>query len=131
MKVTINVASLIYKGPPVINSITDNTIAFKGNKVYLICNATNDIDAINPLRVDWYKDKGVSLEADSKHVVVRNTTDPVTGQVQSVLLFDPVNYTDGGVYTCHAFNDDDCFTEDKINLTVECEKNFIVTWCLQ
>jgi len=88
----------------------------------LICNATNDVDAINPLRVHWYEDKGVSLEGDNRHILVHNTTDPVVGQVQSVLLFDPVNYTDSGVYICRAFNDDDCYTEEKINLIVECKK---------
>ena len=117
-----DVASLIYKGPPAINSITNNTITFKGNKVYLICNATNDVDAINPLRIHWYKAKGVSLEADNRHIVIHNSTALVTGQVQSVLLFDPVNHTDSGIYTCRAFNDEDCYTEEKINLTVECEK---------
>jgi len=87
----------------------------------LICNATNDVDAINPLSIDWYNFKRIKLEADDRHVLVYNTTDTVTGQVQSMLLFDPVNHTDSGEYTCRALNDDDCYTEDKTNLTVECE----------
>ena len=87
----------------------------------MICNATNDVDAINPLSIDWYNSDGVKLVADERHVLVYSTTDPVTGQVQSVLLFDPVNHTDSGEYTCHAFNDNDCYTEDKTNLIVECE----------
>ena len=116
-------SNIIIIGPPVINFIINNTITFEGNKVNLICNATNDVDAINPLSIDWYNSEGVKLQADNMRILVYNTTDPVTGQVQSVLLFDRVNHTDSGEYTCHAFNDNDCYTESKTNLTVECELN--------
>jgi len=111
----------LMKGPPTINFISNSTISFEGIKVYLICDATNDFDAVSPLKINWYNSEGVILESDDRHILVRNTTDQVTGQVQSVLLFDPVTHTDSGEYTCHAFNDDDCYTEDKIDLTVECE----------
>ena len=116
-------AALFYIGPPVIHFISDETITFEGRKVNLMCNATNDVDAINSLSVDWYSSEGVRVESDDKHILVYNTTDPVTGQVQSVILFDPVNRTDSGEYTCHAFNDVDCYTENKTNLTVECKIN--------
>ena len=107
-------------GPPTINYITSSIVTFKGNQVSIICNATNDVNAINPLRMEWYNFEDVRVELESKHSLVYNTTDPVTGQVQSVLLFDPVNHTDSGEYTCHTFNDNDCYTEAKTNLTVEC-----------
>ena len=101
--------------------ITDDTVVFEGNKTTLMCSATNDDDAINPLTIVWFNSKGMKLESNHNHVLVRSTTDPVTGQVQSVLLFDPVNYTDSGEYTCHAFNDNDYYTEAKIILTVKCK----------
>ena len=85
-----------------------------------MCNATNDEDAVNPVTIVWYNSKGEKLESKDGHILIYNTTDPVTGQVQSVLLFDPVNHTDSGEYTCHAFNDVDCYTDKKINLTVKC-----------
>ena len=88
-----------------------------------MCNATNDEDAVNPVTIVWYNSKGEKLESNNKHILVYNTADPVTGQVQSMLLFDPVNHTDSGEYTCHAFNDIDCYTEDRTNLTVECKIN--------
>ena len=109
-------------GPPVINFITSKSVAFEGNKATLICNATNDVDATTSVSIDWYNSEGAKVESESKHRLVYNVTNPVSGQVQSVLLFDPVNHTDSGEYTCHAFNDNDCYTEDKTNLTVECEK---------
>ena len=87
----------------------------------MFCNATNDAEAINPLSINWYDPKGIKLVEDDRNIMLINTTNPVTGQVQSVLSFISVNYTDSGVYTCRAFNDDDCFTEDKTILTVECE----------
>jgi len=108
-------------GPPVINFITKETVVFEGHKVTLICNATNDVDAVASLRIKWYNVKGAMVKSKNKHRLVYDRTDPVTGQVQSVLLFDPVNHTDSGEYTCHAFNDYDCYTEDKTNLTVECK----------
>jgi len=85
-----------------------------------MCNATNDKDAITSLTIVWYSPKGIKLPLNHKNILVLSTTDPVTGQVQSVLLFDPVNHTDSGEYTCRAFNDDDCYTEDKTDLTVKC-----------
>ena len=86
-----------------------------------MCNATNDEDAVNPLTIAWYNSEGEKVESNDEHILALSTTDPVTGQVQSVLLFDPVNHTDGGEYTCHAFNDNDCYTEDKTILTVKCK----------
>ena len=82
---------------------------------------TNEADVTTPLKIDWYNSEGVRVESDDKHILVYNTTDWVTGQEQSVLLFDPVNHTDSGEYTCHAFNDVGCHTENKTNLTVECK----------
>ena len=103
-----------YIEPPIINFITSNSVVFEGSKVILSCNVTNEADVTTLLKIDWYNSEGVRVESDDKHILVYNTTDPVTVQ-------DPVNHTDSGEYTCHAFNDVDCHTEDKTNLTVECK----------
>jgi len=87
----------------------------------LKCNATNDEDAVNPLSVVWHNSKGIILETTHKHILIYNTTDSVSRQAQSVLLFDHVNNTDSGEYTCRAFNDRNCSAENKTNLTVECK----------
>jgi len=93
----------------------------------LECNVTNDEDAVNPLTIIWYNNskdsKKMILETTHKQILIYNETDSVSGQVQSVLLFDQVIDTDSGEYTCHAFNDKDCYTESKTNLTVECNNN--------
>ena len=94
-----------------------------------MCNATNDEDAVNPLTIVWYNSEGEKLESNDEHILVLTTTDPVTGQVQSVLLFDPVNHTDSGEYTCHVFNDNDCYTEDKSTLTVKCKFISLSLFC--
>jgi len=96
-------------------------VVFEGNKTTLICNVTNDEDAVNPLTIIWYNSERLKFVSDGKRILVNNTTDPVTGQVQSVLLFDPANHTDSGKYICHAFNDDDCYTEATTTLTVKCK----------
>jgi len=90
----------------------------------LKCYATNDEDAVNPLTVAWYNSEGIILETTHSHILIYSTTDSVSGQVQSALLFDHVNNTDSGEYTCRAFNDRDCSTENKTNLIVECKEYY-------
>ena len=47
--------------------------------------------------------------------------DAVIDQIYSVLVLEGVNITDDGEYVCRAFNNPLCYTENKINITVECE----------
>jgi len=117
--ITINASA----GPPTIVHITDDTVVFEGNTTALMCNATNDEDAVNPLTITWYNSKGQNLESNQHNILVFSVTDQVTGQIQSVLLFDPINHTDSGDYTCRAFNDNDCYTENRTSLTVKCKLN--------
>jgi len=111
----------LHKGPPTIQHISNNTVTVEGNKTTLMCSATNDKDAVILLTIVWYNSKGEQLKSNDDRLLIYNTNDPFSGQVQSVLLFDPVNHTDSGEYTCHAFNDDDCYTELSTNLIVECK----------
>ena len=92
----------------------------------LRCNVTNDEDAVNPLTIAWYNPSGKKLETVFNHLLLHNTTDPRTGEVQSVLLFDPVDHMDSGEYTCHAFNDKNCYTEAKVMLIVECKDTVLL-----
>ena len=93
---------------------------FEGNKVNLICNATNDVDATDPVQISWYYGTLI-ITPDGEYVMVNNIRDNATGQMNSVLSFDSVNYTNDGVYICRAFNHPLSFTENRIQLTVECE----------
>ena len=107
-------------GPPNITYYSNEQITFEGNKVIIKCNATNDRNAINPVKISWYN--GTQLvKSNGKCVIIYNKHDAVTDQIYSVLTLGSVNITDDGEYICRAFNNPLCYTENKINLTVECE----------
>ena len=106
-------------GPPIITYISNQTVSPEGNKVSLVCFAINDVDAIHPLQINWYKGNKPII-SNGKHIVVYNKPDNVSSQVSSTLLFDPVRHTDDGEYTCQAFNHNDSFSEAKTNLSVQC-----------
>ena len=107
-------------GSPSITYYSSRIVAFEGDKVNLLCNATNDGDAIDPVQISWYNGTK-QLKSDGKNVTVYSKYDSVTDQIQSILVLDSVNNTDDGEYICQAFNHPLCYTEEKINLTVECE----------
>lgn len=112
-------------GLPVINFISDSTISFEGRKVQLICISTKDLDAISPLKVTWYNAYGTQLaKLNAEHVSVYDkVVNTTVSQVQSIVTFDPVKYTDSGRYRCQASNHPEFYTEVTTTLFVEC-KNF-------
>ena len=108
-------------GKPVITAITSDETLIQGSKVKLSCNATNDPDAVHPLQVYWYNSNGDQVISNGKYVLAYNNTDPDSNQAQSVILFDHVNRTDDGTYTCRAFNDPNSSVNKNTTLTVECK----------
>ena len=109
----------IHIGPPIMKFISNNTMSLEGDKVNLICSAVNDVDAIHPLQIYWYKGNKL-VTPNGRHIKLYNETDNATRQLNSTLLLDPVNHTDDGVYTCRAFNHNDLFSESNTTLTVQC-----------
>ena len=107
-------------GPPIINYISDEIVSYEGRKVVLTCVVTNDVDAVGQLRIVWYNFVGNQVKPENGHILVYNRSLSDTGQVESVLSFDPVNHTDHGEYTCRAFNHPHTFVESKTSLNVEC-----------
>ena len=91
----------------------------EGDKVNLICSAVNDVDAIHPLQIYWYKGSKLVMP-NGRRILLYNETHNATRQLNSTLLLDPVNRTDDGMYTCRAFNRNDSFSELKTTLTVLC-----------
>ena len=85
----------------------------------MICSAVNDVDAIHPLQIYWYKGNKL-VTPNGRHILLYNETDNATRQLNSTLLLDPVNRTDDGVYTCRAFNHIDSVSESKTTLIVQC-----------
>jgi len=111
-------------GPPIITFISNHTISLEGNKVNLICNATNDPDAVHALQVNWYKG-GKRIKSNGTQILFYYKTDidaTNTSNIHSVILFDSVSHTDHGEYTCRAYNHPQSYSELKTNLTVECEE---------
>ena len=88
-------------------------------KVNLICSVVNDVDAIHPLQIYWYKGNKLVIP-NGKNIILYDETDNASRLVNSTLLFDPVNRTDDGVYTCRAFNHNDSFSESNTTLIVQC-----------
>ena len=85
-----------------------------------MCNATKDPDATDPVQVSWYYG-ALLVKPDGENVVINSERNNATGEIHSVLSFYSVNYTNDGVYVCQVFNHPLSFTENKIQLTVECE----------
>ena len=123
-------ACIINSGLPRINFISNSTVSFEGRKVQLICISTNDPDAISPLKVTWYNSYGIQLaKLNVEHVSVYDkVVNTAVSQVQSVVTFDPVKYTDTGRYRCQASNHPELHTEVTTTLLVEC-KSFKYCMC--
>ena len=116
-------------GSPSIRYYSNGLVTFERKKVTLICNATNDGDAIDPVQIGWYNGTQL-LKSDGKHVTIYNKHDTATDQIHSILVLDSINSTDAGEYICRAFNNPLCYTENKINLTVECEFVYDIRTCV-
>ena len=85
-----------------------------------MCNASNDADAIHAVQIKWYDSHGKEVHNDKTHII-HNINDTITGQLQSVFHFDPVNRNDSQIYTCKAFNHPESCVETKSQLSVECK----------
>ena len=107
-------------GLPDITYYSREIVAFEGDQASLMCNASSDEDSTDPVQISWYSGS-VLLKPDGKHMTIYNEYDNTTNQMSSVLSFDPVNHTDHGEYICRAATYSSCYTENKINLTVECK----------
>ena len=101
-------------------------MSLEGSKVILSCNATNDPDAVHPLQIYWYNSDGEQVTSNGEDVLVHNHTDPDSDQLQSMILFNHVNYSDDGTYTCRAFNDPNSTTDMNTTLTVECKYSICI-----
>ena len=107
-------------GLPDVAYYSASVVTFEGDQASLICNASSDEDSTDPVQISWYSGS-VLLKPDGKHMTIYNEYDNTTNQMSSVLSFDPVNHTDHGEYICRAATYSSCYTENKINLTVECK----------
>ena len=84
------------------------------------------------MQVQWYDSNDIQVISDESRIIVHTTTNRKNDQVESALLFDPVNHTDTGVYTCKAFNDPKCYAKANATLTVECkcDSTYVATYSM-
>ena len=109
----------VYVDPPIIIFISNDTVSLEGSKVNLFCAAINDVDAIHPLQVNWYKGNKL-VTPHGKHIVIHNENTN-SRLLNSTLLINSVNRIDDGEYTCRAFNRHDSFSvSNKTTLVVQC-----------
>ena len=109
-----------YVGPPEITYINPDMMYLEGSKARLVCNATNDKDAVKQIKFAWfYKNLTSSYQIvpDDSHVKIHSEETSVGRQSQ--LLFNPVNRTDEGVYICKASNHRLSYTESSTKVTIK------------
>ena len=111
----------MYLGPPVITYISPNISYQEGTKASLVCNATNDADAVNEVQITWFYKNLTKLYqiVSNNNRVIHNVKNSTSGQLYSVLLFDPVSQIDEGVYICRASNHPQSSTESSTEVEVE------------
>jgi len=107
--------------------VSSDTMSAEGSKVSLMCNATNDGDALDEVKIVWLRKistlKEQEIKMNGNRLIIYNITDSSTGRIHSVLLFDQVNRTDDGEYICRAFNHPQSYSEANTSLIVECKLN--------
>ena len=91
----------------------------EGNKTRLVCNATNDVDAVNPVQITWfYKNLTYPVVPDNSRVIIHNIKNSSGRQLHSTLFLDPIHRTDEGVYICKASNDRQSNTESSTKVMI-------------
>jgi len=116
-------------GPPIITFISNHTISLEGNKVNLICNATNDVDAVHSIQVNWYKGEK-HIKSDGSEILLYHETDidaTNTSKMHSVIVFDSVSHTDHGEYTCRAYNHPQSYSELRTNLMLNVRSFYVIS----
>ena len=107
-------------GPAKITYISPDMTYLEGTKVRLVCNVTNDADAINQVQIAWfYKNSSSYQVASSNNHEIHHVENSTTGQSYSILHFNSVNRTDEGVYICRASNDPQSRTESTTESSTE------------
>ena len=110
-----------YIGPPNITYIDHSKVSVEGDNSSLTCIAVNDDDSDRSLRVQWYNSSGIRVLPDESRIFITHKNWRKTGKVRSVILFNPVNRTDRGVYTCKVFNHVESYAKENANLIVKCK----------
>ena len=111
-------------GLPKITYITPDMTYLEGTKASLVCNATNDVDAVNEVQIIWFYKNSTSLYqiVSNNNRRIHNVGNSTSRQSYSILIFEPVNRTDEGVYICRASNHPQSKTELRTKAMIESTK---------
>ena len=95
----------------------------EGDKTRLVCNATNDVDAVNPVQITWLYKNLTSVQChpvvpDNSRVIIYDVENSSGRQLHSTLFLDPINRTDEGVYICKASNHQQSNTESSTKVMI-------------
>ena len=93
----------------------------EGNKTRLVCNATNDANAVNQVQITWFYKNLTSVHPivpDNSRVIIHNENSSGS-QLHSTLFLDPINRTDEGVYICKASNHPRSNTESSTKVMIK------------
>ena len=110
----------MHLGPPEITFISSDMTYLENSKAILICNATNDADAVKQIKFAWFYKNITSLYQiipDNSRVIIYNKE--MSFASQSQLLFDPINRKHEGVYICKASNHLLSYTESSTKVMIQ------------
>ena len=110
----------VYLGPPKITYISPDMTYRKYSKAALVCNATNDADAIDQVQITWFYKNSTSTYqvASNNNRIIHTVENSTSGQSYSILFFDPLNQTDEGMYICRASNHPQSSTESSTEVKI-------------
>jgi len=123
----------VTSGPPKIVSLTGYVTVVEGSSVSLVCNVTNDRDAVGTQNVTvlWHN----IIYEDDRITITNSSRDDFKESYISTLTINPVLRDDKGQYTCQALNHIELRDSESTNLIVECElvkfniKSIITIYC--
>ena len=118
----------VTSGPPKIVSLTDDVTVVEGSSVDIVCDVTNDRDAVGTQNVTilWFSSKGGRISDDGRFTIANSSTDSYQLSFISTLTINPVLREDTGQYTCQALNHVYLRDNEITNLTVECELVYFI-----
>ena len=117
--------SCIYTGPVILESTSGPFDLTENNTFTIYCVIQNQIDALEPLTIQWFRNGEVFNDTDTITITTTEENNANNRIVNSTVFFNPLvpsdNYPD---YKCQAYIGNrlsDAIESDFISLNVRCE----------
>ena len=87
-------------------SLTDDITVIEGSIATIVCDVTNDHDAVGTQNVTilWFGYNGSRVNENDRISITNSSNDGYAMSFISTLSFNPVLHQDTGQYTCQAIN---------------------------